>query len=71
MDFLRANPNRLLTCTEIGKEVTELDGMNNQRISALMRALVDGGEVTKVTVKGKSLFQLARPAATEDEGEGE
>lgn len=66
MDFLRGCPNRLLTCTEIGKEVAELDGMNNQRISALMRALVDSGEVVKITEKGKSLFQLAKPSEGED-----
>lgn len=67
MDFLRDNPNLLVTCTDIGKKVKELDGMNNQRISALMRALVESGEVVKITEKGKSLFQLAKPT----EGEGE
>lgn len=67
MDFLRGNPNLLVTCTDIGKKVKELDGMNNQRISALMRALVESGEVVKITEKGKSLFQLAKPI----EGEGE
>ena len=60
MDFLRGNPNLLVTCTDIGKKVKELDGMNNQRISALMRALVESGEVVKITEKGKSLFQLAK-----------
>lgn len=68
MDFLRDNPNLLVTCTDLGKKVPELADMNNQRISALMKPLVDGGEVVKITEKGKSLFQLAKPAA-EDEGE--
>lgn len=66
MEFLRENPNRLLTCTEIGKEVAELNGMNNQRISALMKPLVEGGEVVKTSVKGKTLFQLAKSADEDD-----
>lgn len=60
MEFLRANPNLLVTCTDLGKKVKELDGLNNQRISALMRALVESGEVVKIVEKGKSLFQLAK-----------
>lgn len=67
MDFLRENPNLLVTCTDLSKRVAALDGMNNQKISALMRGLVDGGEVVKITEKGKSLFRLA----SEDEGDGE
>lgn len=67
MDLLRANPNLLVTCTDLGKKVAVLEGMNNQKISALMRGLVDGGEVVKLTEKGKSLFKLAD--ATEEEGE--
>lgn len=67
MAFLRENPNLLVTCTDIGKKVASLDGMNNQKISALMRGLVDSGEVVKTTEKGKSLFQLAPPSEGEDE----
>ncbi len=66
LDFFRENPVRLITCTEIGKEIPELNGMNNQRISALMRGLVDAEVVTKITEKGKSLFQLAK---SEDAGD--
>ena len=68
LEFMRANPNRLLACTEIGKEVAELNGLNNQRISALMRGLVDAGLVTKDVVKGKSLFSAK---LVEIEGEGD
>lgn len=68
LEFMRANPNRLLTCTEIGKEVPELNGLNNQRISALMRGLVDAGLVDKTTEKGKSLFSAV---VVEIEGEGD
>lgn len=66
MDFLRANPNLVVTCTDIGKKVPSLDGMNNQKISALMKPLAESGLVVKFTDKGKSLFQLACPA---EEGE--
>lgn len=59
LEFMRTKPNQLFTCTEIGKSVSALDGMNNQRVSALMRALVDSGDVTKTTVKGKSVFQVS------------
>lgn len=68
LEFMRANPNRLLTCTEIGKEIAELNGLNNQRISALMRGLVDAGLVEKTTEKGKSLFSAI---VVEIEGEGD
>lgn len=66
MAFLRENPNLFVTCTDLGKKVAALDGLNNQKISALMKPLVEGGEVIKVTEKGKSVFQLAKPDADED-----
>ena len=47
------------TCTEIAKNVDELSDFNNQKVAALMRQLVESGQVTKSTVKGKSLFALA------------
>ena len=59
LEFMRSQPNQLFTCTEIGKAIPALEGMNNQRISALMRALVSAELVEKTTVKGKSVFQIA------------
>ncbi|MDE7346533.1 MAG: hypothetical protein K2N48_07320 [Muribaculaceae bacterium] len=56
LDFLRANPNHFYTCTEIGKGIPELNDLNNQRISALMRGLKDDSLVEKVVEKGKSYF---------------
>lgn len=69
MGFLRENPNLIVTCTDLGKKVPELDGMNNQKISALVRGLVDSHEVTKITEKGKSLFKLAQPTEGDESGE--
>lgn len=48
------------TCTEISREVEELSEFNNQKIAALMRQLVEAGTVSKATIKGKSVFTLAR-----------
>ena len=70
MAFLTANPNLLVTCTDLTKKVEALNGESNQKVSALMKPLVEAGLVTKVTEKGKSVFQLAKPtAAIEDEQE--
>lgn len=55
LDYLRESGAHA-TCTELGKTIAELDGMNNQRISALLKALVTAGTVGKETVKGKSVF---------------
>lgn len=58
LEFMENDPLRMMTCTELGKEVPELDSFNSQKISALMRGLVNDGVVTKVVEKGKSYFQL-------------
>jgi len=47
------------TCTEIAKGVPELGDFNNQKVAALMRQLVEAGQATKATVKGKSVFTVA------------
>ena len=61
------NSGAKVTCTELTKSLEVLDGMNNQRVSALLRPLVADGLVLKDTVKGKSVF-YALPLDT-DEGE--
>lgn len=48
-----------VTCTEIIKGVTEFEGFNPQKISALMRQLRLQHKVVANEVKGKSLFSLA------------
>lgn len=58
LDFLRGQPNGV-TCTDIQKGVTEFADFNNQKVAALVRQLVTIGDVTKATVKGKSLFSIA------------
>lgn len=48
-----------MTCTDIGKDIPALNDFNNQKISALMRALKAEGRVTDQKVKNKTLFRLA------------
>ena len=54
------------TVTDIQKGNEELSALSNQKVSALVRQLVESGEVVKTTDKKKSIFSLA-----ENEVEGE
>ena len=51
-------PNRLYTITEIIKEIPECADMTNQRVSALVRQLVDAGKVKRTEDKRKAYFSL-------------
>ena len=50
--------NRLYTVTEIIKSVPECAEMTNQRVSALLRQLVDSGAVKRTEDKRKAYFSL-------------
>lgn len=54
------------TVTDIQNGSEELSALSNQKVSALVRQLVDSKEVVKTTDKKKSIFSLA-----ESEVEGE
>lgn len=54
------------TVTDIQNGNEELSTLSNQKISALVRQLVESGEVVRTTDKKKSIFSLA-----ESEVEGE
>lgn len=47
------------TVTDIQSKSEMLAGLSNQRVSALLRQLVESGEVVKSTDKKKSYFALA------------
>ena len=47
-----------LTVSELMTEVAELDGLSNQKVSALMKKMVDAGRVVKDTDKRKSVFSV-------------
>jgi AmiR/NasT family two-component response regulator len=51
-------PNRLYTVTEIIKSIPECAELTNQRVSALLRQLVEGGKVKRTEDKRKAYFQV-------------
>ena len=57
---LSANPDKLYTVTELIKTVDGLGDLSNQRVSAILRQMVDAGKVEKVVDKRKSYFRMAR-----------
>ena len=54
-----------MTVTEMQGASAELGELSNQKVSALVRQLVEGGKVVKTIDKKVSRFSLA------DKGEGE
>ena len=51
-------PNRLYTVTEIIKSIPACADLTNQRVSALLRQLVEGGKVKRTEDKRKAYFSL-------------
>ena len=47
------------TVTEIMKSIPEFDGLANQKISALVKQLVDAQKLTRTSIKGRSYFAKA------------
>ena len=47
-----------LTISEIMAKNDELGDLSNQKVSALMKKLVDGGQVVKSVNKGRSYFSV-------------
>ena len=57
--LMEANPNQLFTVSELLKKVPNLpDTMTNQRMSALVRQMVDAGSVKRTEDKRKAFFSL-------------
>lgn len=57
---------KAVTITELQAASAEMAQYSNQKLSALLKKLVEGGEVVKTTEKKKSYFAVAK---TETEGE--
>ena len=56
---MEVNPNQLFTVSELLKKVPDLpDTMTNQRMSALVRQMVDAGQVKRTEDKRKAFFSL-------------
>ena len=51
-------PNRLYTVTEVIKEIPQCAELTNQRVSALLRQLVEAGKVKRTEDKRKAYFSL-------------
>lgn len=51
--------NRAVTITELQAEDARLGELTNQKISAMLKQLVDNNQVTKVVDKKKSYFKIA------------
>ena len=52
--------NRLYTVTEIIKEIPECADLTNQRVSALLRQMIERGEIVRTTDKQKAYFSLPK-----------
>ena len=51
-------PNRLYTVTEVIKSIPQCADLTNQRVSALLRQLVEAGKVKRTEDKRKAYFSL-------------
>lgn len=61
METIRQELKRIgrgVTISELQKESEALEQYSNQKLSALLKKLVDGEEVTKITDKKKSYFSI-------------
>lgn len=58
--LMQENPNQLYTVSDLLKAVPNLpDTMTNQRMSAIVRQMVDAGQVKRTEDKRKAYFSLA------------
>ena len=59
LDYLNAQTEGK-TVTDMMKEIPELDGMSNQKVSSLVKPLKDGGIIVKEVIKGRSYFSAKK-----------
>jgi HSP90 family molecular chaperone len=59
-EFLSDHPTQLYTITELIKEVPACAELTNQRVTAIMRPMVESNRVEKIADKKKSLFRIAQ-----------
>ena len=60
LTVMEANPNQMFTVSELMKKVPNLpEDMSNQRMSALVRQMVESGLVKRTEVQRKAYFSLA------------
>lgn len=59
LDYLNAQTEGK-TVTDMMKEIPELDGMSNQKVSSLVKPLKDDGIIVKEVIKGRSYFSAKK-----------
>ena len=64
-----ATVGRPVTITELQTEVVEMSNYSNQKLSALLKKLVDCGRVVKTTDKKKSYFSVVANEDTDDDSQ--
>ena len=57
IEYLVANATEKYTITDLTKNVEELEGLSNQKVSALCKQLVDSNTIAKEIDKKKSYFK--------------
>jgi hypothetical protein len=55
---MQADPNRLFTITDLIKSVPACAGLTNQRVSAIVRGMVEAGKVERIEDKRKAYFRF-------------
>lgn len=59
LNALAETPDRKYTITDMQKEFDFLEGKSNQSVSALVRPMVESGEVVRIEEKRKAYFKIA------------
>ena len=60
LDCMENEPNRLFTISEMQKVFPCCAELSNQRVSALIRQLVEEGKVERIEEKRKAYFRIAQ-----------
>jgi hypothetical protein len=68
LEVMSKEPDRLFTVSELMKIVPSLDGLSNQRASAIVRGLKEDGLVERVEEKRKAFFQYKPQDSEGEEG---
>ena len=59
LNALTETPDRKYTITDMQKEFDFLEGKSNQSVSALVRPMVESGEIVRIEEKRKAYFKIA------------
>ena len=60
LEHMADEPNRMFTISEMQKEFSCCTELSNQRVSALIRQLINDGKVERLEDKRKAFFRIIR-----------